>query len=253
MPEIKWNADLYDNKHSFVSKYGEDLIGWLQPQEDERILDLGCGTGLLANEIRNYGADVIGIDNSLEMVAKAKAAYPQIRFEVRNATDFTFAEKFDAVFSNAVLHWINESAKVVACVYNALAPGGRFVMEMGGKGNNKSIMGAIKKAMVDEGLADKIVADFWYFPSVAEYTALLEAHGFTVRQVLYFDRDTELMGEDGMADWIKMFSSFLFKNISTKQAETIIAKTVDHLKDRHYKNGKWYADYVRLRVKAIRN
>ncbi|HWB25021.1 MAG TPA: methyltransferase domain-containing protein [Chitinophagaceae bacterium] len=253
MPQITWNADLYNSKHSFVSKYGEDLIGWLQPQAGEKILDLGCGTGSLADEITNYGAEVTGIDNSPEMVAKAKAAYPHIHFGVRDATGFAFTEKFDAVFSNAVLHWINEPAKVIACVYDALTPGGRFVMEMGGKNNVKSITAAVKKAMVEEGLEDKLAGDFWYFPSVAQYIALLEAQGFTVRQVLYFDRDTELTGEDGMANWIEMFWPFFFKHISQQQVQAVTAKAVEYLRPGYYRNGKWYADYVRLRVKAIKN
>lgn len=252
MPTITWNADLYNNKHSFVSKYGEDLIGWLHPQQGEKILDLGCGTGQLAHEIKNYGAEVVGIDKSASMIAKAKEAYPNIPFEVKDAADFAFDEKFDAVFSNAALHWMNEPAKVIRCVYNCLTPGGRFVLEMGAKNNVKSIVDAVKAAMLSEGLEDKIPAELWYFPSVAEYTTLLEAQGFTVRQVLYFDRETELVGEDGMANWIEMFWPFFFKDISALQAEAVKIKAVEQLKSTWYKNGKWYADYVRLRVKAVK-
>ena len=106
--------------------------------------------------------------------------------------------------------------------------------------------------MLSEGLEDKIPAELWYFPSVAEYTTLLEAQGFTVRQVLYFDRETELVGEDGMANWIEMFWPFFFKDISALQAEAVKIKAVEQLKGTWYKNGKWYADYVRLRVKAVK-
>ena len=250
MPQIKWNADLYDNKHSFVSKYGEDLIGWLQPQEGERILDLGCGTGQLANKIAAFGAEVVGIDRSPDMIAKAKDAYADIAFEVKDAAGFAFDEKFNAVFSNAALHWMNEPQKVIGCVYNCLLPGGRFVLEMGAKHNVKAIAGAIKMAMINEGLEDKLPADFWYFPSVAEYTTLLEAQGFTVREVLYFDRPTELTGENGMADFIEMFGTFFFKHVSSAQAQKVTAKAVEYLKKAMYKDGKWHADYVRLRVKA---
>jgi trans-aconitate methyltransferase len=252
MPNIKWNAELYNNKHNFVTKYGEDLIGWLQPQVDERILDLGCGTGQLTSEIKNYGAEIVGIDNSAEMIKKAKAAYPGMQFEIKDATNFLFSEKFDAVFSNAVLHWVNQPARVIKCVYNCLVPGGRFVLEMGGRNNIKIIANAVKRAMISEGLENALAGEFWYFPSVAEYTALLEARGFTVRQVLYFDRETELIGEDGMANWIEMFWDFFFKNISPQQVATVTAKAVEYLRETNYKDGKWYADYVRLRVKAIK-
>src|SRR6266536_3406288 len=209
MPEIKWDTKLYNDKHSFVSKYGEDLIGWLHPQKGELILDLGCGTGQLTSEINECGADITGVDNSTEMIAKARATYPYLRFEVMDATNFSFNEKFDAVFSNA-----------------------------------------IEKAMTDEGLADKLSRDFWFFPSVAEYATLLEQQGFAVTSALYFERETALTGEDGMKDWINMFGSFFFKNISKKQAEKVIAKAIEHLKQTNYRDGIWYADYVRLRMKG---
>ncbi len=250
MPEIKWDTKLYNDKHSFVSKYGEDLIGWLHPQKDEHILDLGCGTGQLTSEINECGADITGVDNSTEMIAKARATYPYLRFEVMDATNFSFNEKFDAVFSNATLHWINDQQKVISCIYNNLKEGGRFVFEMGGKGNIENIAKAIEKAMTDEGLADKLSRDFWFFPSVAEYATLLEQQGFTVISALYFERETALTGEDGMKDWINMFGSFFFKNISKEQAEKVIAKAIEHLKQTNYRDGIWYADYVRLRMKA---
>lgn len=248
-----WNAGLYDSKHAFVYKFGEDVVGWLNPQEGERILDLGCGTGHLANQIRSYGAEVIGIDSSAEMVAKAKAAYPDGVFYIKDATDFAFDKKFNAVFSNATLHWVTEAAKAAECVYNSLAPGGRFVLEMGGKNNIKSIADAVKQAMEAEGEGDKLPGAFWYFPSVGEYTTLLEKQGFTVLQVQYFNRETALTGEDGMADWIRMFGNLFFKHISNQQAEKVTARAVAALRSTCYRNNTWYADYVRLRVKAIKS
>lgn len=249
---IKWDTNLYDSKHSFVSKYGEDLIGWLAPQEEERILDLGCGTGQLASEIKSYGANVIGIDASPDMIAKAKATYHDIEFFVKDATDFSFNAPFDAVFSNATLHWINKQPEAISCIYNVLKPGGRFVFEMGGKHNIKSIAGAVKKVVTEEGLVELQPTEFWFFPSVAEYAALLENQGFTVNSALYFARETELIGEDGMKDWLKMFCSFFFKKLSAAQTETILDKAVEYLRPTNYKNGTWYADYVRLRMKATK-
>jgi trans-aconitate methyltransferase len=252
MPQIKWDTKLYNDKHSFVTKYGEDLIAWLHPQKGERILDLGCGTGQLTFEIIESGAEVVGVDNSPEMIAKAKANYPHLRFEVKNATNFQFDEKFDAVFSNATLHWINDQRNVIKCIYNNLKEDGRFVFEMGGKRNIERIATALERAIAEEGLANKLSKDFWFFPSVAEYATLLEQRGFTVTSALYFERETPLTGEDGMGDWIKMFASFFFKKISKEQSEQIISKAMDYLRPTNYRDGVWYADYVRLRIKAIK-
>ena len=145
----KWNANLYDDKHSFVSRYGEDLVDALKPLSGERILDLGCGTGYLANLISEKGAEITGIDSSEEMISKAKREYPHIDFRVLSATDFYFDSLFDAVFSNATLHWILQKQKVINCGYDCLKPGGRFVMEMGGKGNVESITSAVRQVLIN--------------------------------------------------------------------------------------------------------
>ncbi|BAV08516.1 Trans-aconitate methyltransferase [Filimonas lacunae] len=252
MPDIKWNSELYDNKHSFVSAYGEDVVSWLQPANGEKILDLGCGTGQLAHSIAMSGAEVTGIDKSPDMIAKAQEAYPNLHFAVKDATDFQFAQPFDAIFSNATLHWVNEKEKAIACMYNNLAAGGRLVLEMGGKGNVQSIADAVYQAMQEEGLADKKSPDFWYFPSLSEYTTLLEKQGFRVVSAIHFDRPTALTGEDGMENWIQMFGSFFFKNLTAEQVTGIIKKAVEYLRAEYYHDGAWVADYVRLRIKAIK-
>lgn len=251
-PNITWNAELYDNKHNFVSKYGEDVLGWLEPQEGERILDLGCGTGELAAKIQESGAIVTGFDKSPEMITKAKATFPGLTFEVKDATNFSFDEPFDAIFSNATLHWITDAQKAVACMYDNLKKGGRLVLEMGGKGNVKSIVTAVKKAMASEGLSDKLSNEFWFFPSLSEYTEMLERQGFRVTSAVHFDRPTKLEGENGMENWIRMFGGFFFSQITTAESEKVIQKAVEYLKRDFYKNGVWHADYVRLRVKAVK-
>jgi trans-aconitate methyltransferase len=251
-PNITWNAELYDTKHNFVSKYGEDVLEWLQPQEGEQVLDLGCGTGELAAKIQEAGAIVTGIDKSPEMIAKAKATFPGLTFEVKDATDFSFDEPFDAIFSNATLHWITDAEKVITCMYDNLKKGGRLVIEMGGKSNVKSIVTAIKKAMASEGLSDKLSNEFWFFPSLSEYSAMLEREGFRVTQAAHFDRPTKLESENGMENWIKMFGGFFFSRISAAESEAVIKKAVEYLKRDFYKEGVWYADYVRLRIKAVR-
>ncbi|HLK29308.1 MAG TPA: methyltransferase domain-containing protein [Puia sp.] len=249
----KWNANLYDDKHSFVFKYGEELIELLAPKSGERILDVGCGTGYLTNLIANSGAETIGIDSSREMIAKAESEYPNIDFKVLSATDFHFDEKFDAIFSNAVLHWVLEKEKAIDCMYENLKPNGRLVIEMGGKGNVQSILHAVKHALAKFGAAEKANINIWYFPSLSEYTSLLEAKCFRVTYASHYDRETELQDTDnGIKDWIKMFCSSFFKNIDEKIAEKLLDEIQDSLKATNYRNGKWYADYKRLRVVAIK-
>ncbi len=252
MPEVKWDADLYSAKHNFVFKYGEEVIGWLQPKTEEHILDVGCGTGELTNELSKTEATIIGIDASEQMIAKAKQQFPHISFFVKDATDFSFDHPFDAAFSNATLHWINEQQKALQCVYNSLKKGGRFVFEMGGKHNIESIHSAVKRAMENAGLKDKIPVASNYFPSVAEQALLLEKVGFTVTDVSYFKRPTVLQGAEGMKNWILQFCTFFFTNISTADTEKIIMNAVETLRSTNYSGGLWQADYVRLRMKAIK-
>src|ERR1700760_4963842 len=135
-----WNARLYNDKHSFVFKYGEDVVQQLAPQQGERILDLGCGTGYLTNLIAQGNARVIGIDKAASMIHRAQAAYPDLDFRVMSATDFHFDTPFDAVFSNATLHWVLDKEGAVEHVARSLRTGGRFVLEMGGKGNVEEIV-----------------------------------------------------------------------------------------------------------------
>jgi len=252
MPDVKWNTDLYNLQHNFVYKYGENVIEWLDPQLGERILDVGCGTGQLTEIIHHSGAIVTGVDASPEMIERAKENYNDIEFFVTDATDFSFDSTFDAVFSNATLHWINKQKEVLQCIYNVLKKGGRFVFEMGGKHNIESIHRAIKNAMIEEKIESKIPKELNYFPSVAQQCTLLEEVGFTVADVMYFERPTKLEGEDGMKLWIDQFCGFFFKNISDELRKTITAGAVHSLRKTNYQNGSWNADYVRLRVKAVK-
>jgi trans-aconitate methyltransferase len=251
MPEVKWNANLYDDKYAFVSKYGEDLIGWLAPQKGESILDVGCGTGQLASEIAEYGARVTGMDQSVQMIEKARVAYPTLRFDVGDIREFAYEEPFDALFSNAALHWVDDQEAAIACMYRALKPGGRLVLEMGGKGNVQDIIQALEEAMWEAGCRERLTGEGWYFPSIGEYTSLLEKGGFQVRTALHFDRETSLEG--GMAGWIRMFGGFFFRHFAPEETDKIITRAVEILKPGHYRGGAWFADYKRLRIKAVKS
>ncbi|GGI27109.1 class I SAM-dependent methyltransferase [Pedobacter mendelii] len=252
MPEIVWDATLYDKQHHFVSDYGADVLQWLAPKAQEHILDIGCGTGQLAAQIAEFGANVLGTDASAEMVANAKKAYPNLNFEVLDGTKLPYHENFDAIFSNATFHWIEDQNALADGLYNSLKPGGRLVAEFGGKGNVKSITDAISAAAEQLGLADKIATNFWFFPSISTYTTLLESKGFEVEQAWLFDRPTKLIGDDGMYIWINQFAQHAFKNLTKEQTESIKNLAVEMLKPNYFIKGEWVADYRRLRIKAFK-
>lgn len=251
--KMKWNAELYDHKHAFVSQYGEGVLALLDVKPGERILDLGCGTGDLAKQIRELDANVVGIDASPDMIAKAKDKYPALNFNEANGTDFHFDEPFDAVFTNATLHWIHEQDKLIDCVYNSLKPVGRFVGEFGGKGNNRLMLAATAAVLKKHGYNKGEEINPWYYPSTAEYATKLEAHGFRVTFATHFDRPTQLQdGRDGMVKWFNMFGSSLFKKVPAAELPQIINEITDMLQPTCEVDGQWYADYKRLRFVAVK-
>ncbi|MBZ5857614.1 class I SAM-dependent methyltransferase [Flavihumibacter profundi] len=249
---MKWNTNLYDQEHDFVSKYGEDVIALLAPQKDEYILDLGCGTGDLAAIISNKGATVIGVDNSPEMIASAKNKYPAIRFEIGSADDLGYATAFDAVFSNATLHWVLEYEKAIQCIYHSLKPGGRFVAEFGGKGNVAHIIRALQSALVGNGYAALAAKKVWYFPALSEYSSLLEKQGFRVVFATHFDRSTLLKGATGIRNWLHMFGQPYLQTLPAAAIDAVLNTVEEQIRPTNFRNGSWYADYVRLRIVAIK-
>jgi trans-aconitate methyltransferase len=244
-----WNAGLYDGQHAFVWQHGESLVELLQPSVGERILDLGCGTGHLMARIAEAGAEVIGLDSSAAMLEQARAAYPALSFVQGDARAFAFDQPFDAVFSNAVLHWITQPESVIRCVCAALRPGGRFVAELGGRGNVKAIVAALRVAAERLGLSLKLPE--WYFPGVAEYAALLEATGLEVRLALLFDRPTPLQGTDGLRAWVRMFAGSAVANVP-ERCEEFLNAMEEAARPVLFRDGVWHADYRRLRVVAVR-
>lgn len=249
---MNWNAALYDEKHHFVSTYGQDVLTLLEPAAGEKILDAGCGTGTLCHQLAGFGAEVKGVDLSVDMVERAKAAYPELDFEVADLTDFDLGETFDAIFSNATLHWVLPPEKAITCLLRHLSPGGRLVLEMGGRLNVEQIIQAIFAALKQRGHAVFSVENFWYFPSPGSYSTLLEQAGFEVQLVHYFERPTRLSGLDGMRNWIEMFGAYFFRDIDPKETEKVIGLAVEKLKPTHFKEESWWADYRRLRIKAIK-
>jgi trans-aconitate methyltransferase len=241
-----WNATLYEDQHAFIWKYGASLIDLLAPQPGESILDLGCGTGQLTEQIAKTGAAVRGIDADAAMIAKAQQNYPDLQFAQADARNFQVDLPVDAVFSNAVLHWVKEPDAAIQCIHQALKPGGRFVAEFGGKGNVQAIEQALRHG-------HPAYISPWYFPSVAEYATRLEQQGFEVVLATLRDRPTPLEGaEAGLANWLRMFANNLLDQLSLAQQNQVIASVEQHLKPSLYAEGAWTADYRRLCIIATK-
>ncbi|MEK5231769.1 methyltransferase domain-containing protein [Lysinibacillus sp. FSL K6-0232] len=247
-----WNAQLYDYKHDFVSKFGESLIDVLAPQNGESILDVGCGTGDLAYEISTYGATVIGVDASAEMIAAAQHKYPAIAFQAMDATAMPFTNSFDAVFSNAALHWIKQPDLAIQHIYQALKDGGRFIAEMGGQDNIASIVWALQTSMEALGFPYHEHYFPWYFPSVEGYQLKLANAGFKVEMITHYQRPTPLQGHDGLRNWLVMFSHNILQHLSETEKEQVYAKCDELLKPTLFQQGQWIADYCRLRFIAYK-
>jgi len=249
--KAKWDPGLYDDKHSFVWKLAAGVVELLDAKPSERVLDLGCGTGHLTAKIAEAGASVVGVDRSPEMIRQARLKYPSLQFEVMDARDISLDGTFDAVFSNATLHWVKEPVRVIAGIKKLLRPGGRFVAEFGGKGNTGELLKAVKHAWATLGLAGAAPHP-WYYPSLAEYASLLEQYGFEVTHATLFDRPTPLDdGERGLRNWLDMFGGAFVEGLPEATRERLLAEIERELRPRlFHDDDRWVMDYRRLRVAA---
>jgi trans-aconitate methyltransferase len=250
--QATWNAELYDDKHSFVWKMAAGVLELLAPKLGEKILDVGCGTGHLTAQIAEAGAEVLGIDRSEEMIRQAKEKYPDLRFEVMDATEISVTQPVDAVFSNATLHWIKEPQRVITGMAKALRPGGRFVAEFGGKGNTDGFLEAVRTSWANLQLPGP-PPDPWYYPGVAEYATLLEQYGFEVTYAILFDRPTPLAdAERGLRNWLDMFGASLVQNLFDTQKSALRDEIEKQARPKLFHSDKWVMDYRRLRIVAHR-
>ena len=227
---MKWDPQQYDARHHYVWDHGASLLSLLDAKPGERILDFGCGTGHLTNEIAATGADVTGIDRSPDMIEQARRNYPELRFELADGLKYRAEKPFDAVFSNAVLHWMRPPEAAAESIAAAVKPGGRVVLEFGAKGNTRSV-------------TDLIGEHPWYYPTIGEYTSLLERYGIEAVTAIVFPRPTAVDGETGLRDWLKMFTS-------TFLSEDRVPAIENALRPKLYRDGAWHIDYVRLRITA---
>ncbi|SFG08313.1 MULTISPECIES: trans-aconitate 2-methyltransferase [Salegentibacter] len=249
----KWKPELYNDKHSFVYHYGENLIKLLDPKNNERILDLGCGSGQLTFKINELAKEAVGIDKSDEMIADAKLKFPDVKFQVADAGNFSFDKKFDSIFSNAALHWVKDYKSAVKCMYENLKPTGKVVVEFGGKGNVQTIVQQLRDSLRNRGYIKQSNLDLWYFPSIGEYSTELESAGFRVLFAEHYDRPTELADENsGIKDWISMFAGSFFFGVTNNHIEEIKNEVQENIKEKCLIDGKWFADYKRIRIIAIK-
>lgn len=246
-PRQTWDAAQYAERGRFVASLASDVFALLDPRAGERILDLGCGDGVLTRQIAEAGASVTGVDSSPDMIAAAQGLGLDVR--AGNAEELAFESEFDAVFSNAALHWMKDHDAVLAGVRRALKPGGRFVAEMGGHGNIAAISVALHAVLRPLGVDGDSGQN--YFPTVDAYRKRLERTGFDVRQIKLIARPTRLP-ESGMRGWLETFRRGLLDRFPPDEREAILDGTVDLLRPVLCdEEGNWTGDYVRLRFLAM--
>ncbi|HUG54074.1 MAG TPA: methyltransferase domain-containing protein [Vicinamibacteria bacterium] len=246
MREQRWDPETYARHGRFVSLLGAGVVELLAPRRGERVLDLGCGDGALTETLAAAGCQVVAVDASEEQVRAARRRGLDAR--VARGEDLPFVAEFDAVFSNAALHWMRDADAVVASVARALRPGGRFVAEMGGAGNVAAIRSALVEALRRRGQEGDAL-DTLFLPTADEYRRRLEGSGFEVASIVLFDRPTPLPGE--LAAWLETFAQPFLHAVGASERPALVHEVTEALRPRLFEPGRgWIADYVRLRFAA---
>src|SRR5579863_3080603 len=244
-----WDPQAYEQNGAFVHGLAGGVLEWLNAQMGEYILDLGCGDGQLTQRIAASGAHVLGVDASPSMVEAARER--GIEAEQANAEMLPFRDgTFDAVFSNAALHWVRDQDAMQAQVHRVLRTGGRFVAEMGGHGNIAAIQVALRAVLDRHGYGDR-EDGVNYYPTPESYAARLKRHGFRVEHMALIPRPTKL-AENGMEGWLRTFRRGVLDGLPEDAREAVVRETTELLAPAlRDEAGNWIADYVRLRFVAI--
>ncbi len=241
-----WDPERYARNARFVTDLGMPVIDLLAPRPGERILDLGCGDGVLAAKLAEMGCEIVGVDASEMQVAAARKLGLDARVIAGQA--LPFYDEFDAVFSNAALHWMLRPDEVIAGVWRALRRGGRFVAEMGGHGNVETIRAALVNALRRRSIDGESLVP-WFFPTVQDYSARLRKAGFVISYISLFPRPTPLPGD--LALWLENFAEDFLRALPPAQRPSYIEEVREALRPKLCDaNGNWTADYVRLRFAA---
>jgi trans-aconitate methyltransferase len=245
-PGQSWDPQRYAKNAAFVSELGAPVVELLAPRPGERILDLGCGDGALTEKLVALGCDVVGVDASAAQVEAARGRALTAR--VMSGEELSFAGEFDAVFSNAALHWMRRADDVIAGVRRALRPGGRFVAELGGHGCVGQIRAALVRALDRRGIDGESRVP-WYFPTPGDYATRLERGGFRVDSIALFPRPTPLPGD--VTGWLETFGEAFTSALPEGERAAYVEEVRRELQPRLADGaGRWVADYVRLRFHA---
>ncbi|MCA8882554.1 MAG: class I SAM-dependent methyltransferase [Rhodobacteraceae bacterium] len=242
-----WSAEGYAAHAGFVPALGATVRDLLDPQPGERILDLGCGDGVLTETLAESGAVITGLepDPSLADAARRRG----LVLLQQDAQDPFGSGAYDAVFSNAALHWMPDPARVFANVFAALRPGGRFVAEQGGFGNVAAVVTGLRAALQIHGHAIPEPGP-WDFPLPRLQQARLERAGFNVISVDLIARPTPL--PTGIAGWLETFAAPYLTGIPAPERPDVLKTVETLLHPLRDDAGDWWADYVRLRFVALK-
>lgn len=247
---MEWDAKKYNTTHDFVFKYGAGLLELL-PKEPKKVLDIGCGTGELTNQIAELGHEVTGIDQSVNMINQAKESYPNLTFLQKNIlTPTDQIGLYDVAFSNAVFHWIPDQDLLLKSIGEHLNKNGQLICEFGAVGNVQMIREAFGREL--KSLAVPFEEPFC-FTSVEDYRILLEKNHFEVMEILEYERPTPLKGgKAGLREWMEQFYATELEELSGEQKDKVLENMERDLKSKLWNEDHWEADYRRLRINAVK-
>jgi len=258
---LVWDAEDYSRSSPMQKRSGRELISKLDLSGDERVLDIGCGDGMLASEIaeRLPRGSVLGIDSSEEMILFASSTYPRERFPnlafgVMDASDLAFDGEFDIVFSNAALHWVADHLPILRGIKRGLKPGGRAFLQMGGSGSHLDIVNVLADVLGREAWRGYF-SDFSYtfgFHSPQDYEVWLKEAGLTPKRVELVPRDMAIKGREGVAAWIRTTWLPFTQKIPEAVRERFIHELVDVYMELWPadKEGLVHAQSIRLVIEA---